>query len=229
MLRLHHIAMASVVVLGAGFAVPARADHVCREYHHEQFHASIRQLNEELRQRDRALHCEVEEARKCIHADIRRAHKTLCGHERDLVVRRLHDQLNDVNRRFHRQLRALHEEIADRRRCLHRDLEVALQSCRTSSCGSACSVGRPVVAPFAQRPPGHHAWGDQASGHRPRGHRDGGFVPGYPDRYTDVDPSRNYRAAARPEWDRRDDPRGRQQDVDWQSLVLELLARRMGR
>lgn len=220
---------AAVVVQGT-VTTNCRADHVCRRYYEKAFEQQNRRLDRELHARREVLHRQIEHQRRCIHAEIREANQYLRGHGRHATVRSLHRKLAHVNRCFDQDLSALHKSVEYRRRLLRHERDAALRHCRTSQCTDACrslaggvpTIGRlsaphSATYPREELAPARRTPGFAGSPRRLHS----GPVAGLDEHHGHHPwPSAPAHGAG---W------RQSQGEFDWQSLVFQLLARRLNR
>jgi hypothetical protein len=143
----------------------------------------------------------------------------------------LHRELARVDRAYHREIRGLHEQIEDRRRELIHERDDALRHCRTGRCTQACFVERPAAPPrFEPIPPPTLRPVppdlDAPLLNLDREFRgDDGVRRGAPsNRYVAAHSEQNERPRGHDT-----DPVAPRSELDWQRLVLELLARRVTR
>ena len=124
----------------------ADAAHECRRAIHKAFEADHRRLHHEFDAEKRAIHEEHRASRECVLEEIRHAERELCGQRRAAVIRQLHYELRQLDRRHHHRLRSLHTRLEQQRDALRHERDRALQACR-NGCRGACGAQRPHVEP----------------------------------------------------------------------------------
>lgn len=228
--RLVTTLMGTIVLISSG-ASYAQADHVCRRYQLRTFEFADRELTRELERSRDVLRFDFEGQRDVIHAKIRAVQECYRGRQRADAVRALHRELEQVDRTYHRNLRALNEGAEDRRRELHHQRDEVLRNCRTEQCTEACFAEPQPAAPAIEVIPPPESVPPYPNLRSPNQelelHRHDDFERDRGGTFPAEVRRRGHQSRELPPALRAHGSAPRE-EVQWQALVVDLLARRIG-